>query len=137
MVGRSIKAPDGLWYEIASFISTVSLTLKKAYNGTTAAAQTYTIGELPSLPEDFHPLLYYQPIAIYWMQKKETDMAAYWQALYDKGVQKFKDLYDRATSGQIIKPMFEGRRPIPNAIGGIPWGDSGVMWDDPSTFWDE
>lgn len=137
MVGRFIKAPDGLWYEISAFVSTTALTLKKAYGGSTASGQTYTIGELPSIPEDFHTLLYYQPVAIFWMQKKETDMAAYWQALYDKGVAKFKDLYDRATSGQIIQPQMERRRSIPDAIGGISWDDSGVQWNDPSVFWDD
>jgi len=62
MAGRYIKltesdtatSGDGEWYEIASVASTTSLTLVKAYNGTTASGASYTIGQMPLLPEDYH-----------------------------------------------------------------------------------
>lgn len=86
MVGRYIRitasdaAPaltgDGLWYEIASVASTTSLTLVRAYGGTTIAAATaaYTIGQMPLLPEAFHDLPWQWAAGTYW--QKEADKRA-------------------------------------------------------------
>jgi hypothetical protein len=40
MVGRSIKLPDGLWYDVASYSSATSIAVTYAFQGTTAAGAT-------------------------------------------------------------------------------------------------
>lgn len=83
MVGRWIRiatsdagaalAGDGLWYEIASVPSTTTLTLTRAYGGTTisGASATYIIGQMPLLPEAFHDMPWLWASGTYW--QKEND----------------------------------------------------------------
>lgn len=58
---------DGIWYPIRQFNSDTSLTLAlpivNAPNIT--AATTYTIGQLPILSEDFHDMLVYGALKVY------------------------------------------------------------------------
>lgn len=58
---------DGIWYPISTFTSATALTLAlpiiNAPNVTTAT--TYTIGQLPLLSEDFHDMLVYGALKIY------------------------------------------------------------------------
>lgn len=86
MVGRWIRitssdlaatlAGDGLWYEIAGVASTTSMTLVRTYGGTTlaAASATYTIGQMPLLPEAFHDLPWLWASGTYW-QKEDDERA--------------------------------------------------------------
>lgn len=59
---------DGIWYPISSFVSATSLILGlpvvSAPNVT--AATTYTIGQMPLLSEDFHDLIVYQALKVYY-----------------------------------------------------------------------
>lgn len=83
MVGRYLRITptdaaatlvgDGLWYEIASVPTTTTLTLVRAYGGTTiaAASAAYTIGQMPLLPEAYHDLPWLFAAGQYWM--KEAD----------------------------------------------------------------
>jgi hypothetical protein len=55
MVGRYLKGnTDGYWYKIAGFTNATSITLAKAFQGTTGAGLAFTIGEMPIIPEAFH-----------------------------------------------------------------------------------
>lgn len=51
---------DNKWYQISSVSTTTALALVNAYVGATVAAGSYTIGDVPILPED------YQDIPLYW-----------------------------------------------------------------------
>ncbi len=88
MVGRYFKIDaDSFWYEIASFSTTTSIALKKKYQGTAIAAgsSSYTIGEMPLLPESYHELLVWRPLAILKQQAGDDAKArAYWM-LFDGG----------------------------------------------------
>lgn len=81
MVGRWIRITysdaanvgDGLWYEIASITDTTHLELTRAYGGTSisAGSASYTIGQMPLLPESFQDLPWIWSAGIYW--QKEDD----------------------------------------------------------------
>lgn len=104
MVGRFIKGDlDARWYELSTFTSTTVMGLKKTFQGTTTAGLAYTIGEMSIIPEDYHSLLWYQPVAQYWMMKKEPQQAAYYQALYDKGKQTFFNMYSKRSRTQLLR----------------------------------
>lgn len=88
MVGRFIRiTSDGYWYEISAFTSATSLTLKKAYQGTTisAGSEAYTIGEMPLIPEAYQETLIQRPVAIYWMQRKQPALSKMYWHMYDGG----------------------------------------------------
>lgn len=78
---------DNLWYQINSINSTTSLTLYQPYQGitvTNTVAGTYTIGQMPLLMEDFHDMLLYKPLYIYFSTIVDNPNKA----------KEFKDLYD-------------------------------------------
>ena len=86
MVGRWIRITptdaaatlvgDGVWYEIASVPTSLTLTLVRVYGGTAIAAATaaYTIGQMPLLPEAFHDLPWMAAAGDYWT-KEDDDRA--------------------------------------------------------------
>jgi len=67
MVGRYLEViADGSWYKISSVESATTLTLENVYQGTTAATQSYIIGESPEIPEQMHEYLPYRVAAAYY-----------------------------------------------------------------------
>lgn len=56
---------DNNWYQISSIASDTSLTLVNPYQGETCTGAIYTIGQMPFLLEDFHDVIVYQPLIIY------------------------------------------------------------------------
>ncbi len=61
----NLPAGDGNWYKISSIESATGLTLVNTYVGGTTSGATFTIGQMPLLLEDFHDLLVYRPLMIY------------------------------------------------------------------------
>lgn len=111
MVGRYIQIAysntantgDGLWYEISAVASATSLTLTRAYGGTTIAAgsATYTIGQMPLLPEAFHDTPWKGASAQYW--KKEMDeRGTSFQTDYDRDLADLIRTYSSATTSMVI-----------------------------------
>ena len=94
---------DFQWYEISSITDTTNLELVKPYEGTSIAAgsETYTIGEFSYIPGEYHPLLFYRPLALYYAGlEKSVNATMYWR-MYDGG--KEAGLSDR--TGGILKNM--------------------------------
>ena len=56
---------DGNWYQISAITSATVLTLVNEYQGGTIAGASFTIGQMPLLLEDYHDLLVYRPLMIY------------------------------------------------------------------------
>lgn len=56
---------DGNWYQISSLDSATSLTLVNTYAGLTTVGASFTIGQMPLLLEDYHDLLVYRALKIY------------------------------------------------------------------------
>lgn len=85
---------DGIWYPIYQFNSSTSLTLAlpvvNAPNITTAT--TYTIGQMPVLQEDFHDMIVYSALRIYFSSivKDEAKFKEF-DALYKEGLELLKD----------------------------------------------
>lgn len=108
MVGRYLRITnDGYWYEIAAFNSTTSLTLKKTYQGTSisAGSAAYTIGEMPLIPEAYQEALIDRPVAVYWSQRKDTNLANMYWHMYDGGFEIGKS----PKQGGIVAQFIEDR----------------------------
>lgn len=77
MVGRYLEViTDGSWYRIASVESATSLTLENVFQGTTAATQSYIIGESPEIPEQLHEYLPYKVAAAYYAGPRRDPVQA-------------------------------------------------------------
>ena len=112
MVGRFIRIRgtngDNQWYEIASRASDTSIDLQREYQGATftGATDAYVIGEMSALPPEYHDLLWYRPLAIYYMMHEKFELANYWWRLYDGG-------YESGLSnevGGLLGQMFENEQ---------------------------
>lgn len=115
---------DNLWYQIYTVNSTTDITLYQPYQGiavSNATAGSYTIGQMPILMEDFHDMLLYKPLYIYFSSvNKDVDKANQFQALYNERLTLLKEY---AGSNTIDVDL--GRRPqamnpnlYPQNIGG-------------------
>lgn len=93
MAGRYFKInSDGEWYKIASFGTTTTLTLTSKYQGIAIAAGTeaYTIGQMPTTPEDLHILPVYYALWKYFLSKQKTSMAREYRREWIDGVEEAK-----------------------------------------------
>lgn len=99
---------DNLWYQIVKINSTTGITLYQPYQGitVTATASTYTIGQMPLINEDFHDLLVYRPLMIYFSTiNPDPGKAQMFTALYTDGEKRLA-----AYSGSNTVDVNLGRR---------------------------
>lgn len=78
---------DYVWYRIDSITSDTAWEFEKEYQGATftGATLSYTLGEFSIMPGDYHDLLYYRPMALYYESQEEMTIAnSYWRK-YDGG----------------------------------------------------
>ena len=78
---------DYTWYRVDSITSDTELELETDYQGTTFTGKTlsYTIGEFSIIPGDYHDLLYYRPMALYYESLEDITMADRMWRKYDGG----------------------------------------------------
>lgn len=108
MVGRYLQITngnDGNWYQIASFISTSVVELGNVYQGIGGAAQTFLIGEVPDMPEEYQPALINYACARYYRRKGDKDMSNNYMADFEVEFTKAKEDYGNKTTGVIIDDM--------------------------------
>lgn len=87
-------AGDNNWYQVASIASATSLSLSNVYptTQTTQAGVSYTIGQMPLLLEDFHDLLVYRPLMIYFSSISPDEMkASQFKSLYEEGEKRLAE----------------------------------------------
>jgi len=117
MAGRYLKiTADGIWYKIASFGTTTTLTLDKNYEGLSIAAgsEAYTIGEMPRTPESTHIIPAYYALMQYYMGfKQSVTKADYYRKLYETDLKRAKATFGRRYSSKYISGR-TGRAVNPN-----------------------
>jgi len=106
MPGRWIRvtspAGDGEWYQIDSYTSATALELKNTYQGITVAGASYTIAEMPDLPEDFHITPVYGASMVYWTgQKKDEGRYQMYKDLYTNMVNLMEASYGKSKSTSV------------------------------------
>ena len=100
MVGRHMQV-DGYWYEISAVGTTTSITLAEPAL-VSVSGDTYTIGELSPIPEEFHDLLLKGSVAAYYDYKGDTNP---YRAEYEKRLALFVQQYGsrKKTAKQVIR----------------------------------
>lgn len=100
---------DNLWYQISQVTSTTNIELYQPYqgNGVTATGSAFTIGQMPILMEDFHDLLVYRALFIYFSSiNPDKQKAMTFKGLYDDGEKRLAEY-----SGSNTVDVNLGRRP--------------------------
>jgi hypothetical protein len=101
MVGRSVKLPDGLWYDIGSFTSTTVVTLTYPYQGASGASQAYLIGDTPIIPEPHQDAIWQYGVGEYYEKRREED-AKYWFGKFNESLHMLERDRKNRTANQII-----------------------------------
>ena len=80
---------DFAWYRIATITDDTNIVLEKKYLGATlgSGSETYTLGEFPIMPSNFHPLCFYRPLALAYMKLENTSMSDRYWKMYDGGLE--------------------------------------------------
>jgi hypothetical protein len=85
---------DGIWYPINQFTSATSLTLKLPIISApdVTASTTYTIGQMPYLSEDFHDMIVYQALRIYFSTiSQDAGKFKQYDEIYKEKLEALKD----------------------------------------------
>ena len=106
---------DNLWYQITKVDTTTGLTLYQPYQGitvSTAIAGTYTIGQMPLLMEDFHDMLLYKPLYIYFSSiNPQPEKAENFKALYAERLALLEEYAGSNTVQVNLRGTFNTKNP--------------------------
>jgi hypothetical protein len=103
----TIPKGDGNWYQVNSIQSNSALTLANTYSGVSSVTVGFTLGQMPLLLEDFHDLLVYRPLMIYFSSiNKDSEKAGQFKSLYEEGEKRLAEY-----SGSKVFDVNLGRRP--------------------------
>lgn len=77
---------DNLWYQISSVDTTTGITLYTPYYGTTnVSGGSFTIGQMPLIPEDFHDMLLWKGLTFYFTSiVSNPDKVKEFQTFYEE-----------------------------------------------------
>lgn len=114
MAGRWLDIPettsnttsgDGRWYQIKSVESSTSLTLFNDYQGQDVTGGSYTIGEVPILPEDYQDLALYRALWIYYTSiVPEPAQAKGYLQMYETGKEVLDYEFGSKSTNPVLTP---------------------------------
>jgi hypothetical protein len=112
MVGQWIRitntaggAGDGVWYEISAITDSTHLELVRMYGGTTIAtgSATYTMGQMPLLPENYHDVPWEAAAAIYWGKEDDSkNRSTLFKSDHDAKVKEMMMNYSSPSTDMVI-----------------------------------
>lgn len=89
MAKRWLKTDDGVWYQIDTVnVAAHTATLLMPYQGVaiSGGSSSFTIGELPRLPEGTHELPVYYALWLHFLgANRDKDQAAMYKSMWDEG----------------------------------------------------
>ena len=89
MVGRHIDL-GGYWYKITGYTSGTVITIEVPFQEGSLSGATFTVGDIPLLPEQFSDLLTYRAIAFAYRRREDLNMATEYERLYREGISDLK-----------------------------------------------
>lgn len=101
-------AGDNLWYQLQSVDSATGASLFQPYQGINVSGGSYTIGQMPILNEDFHDMIVYRALSIYFASiVKDVDKFKMYEGLYNERLKLLEEYCGTKTVNVNL-----GRRPI-------------------------
>jgi hypothetical protein len=101
-----ISAPQGdnQWYQILSVnVGASTAVLYGNYTGTTVSGASFTIGEMPVLPEDYQDLPLYRALEVYFTSiVPNPNQAKLYQGLYERGYEQLNADYGSKITSVVL-----------------------------------
>ncbi len=87
---------DNKWYQLSSVTSGTVGVLKNPYQGATVTGGSFTIGDVPILPEDYQDMPLYRALRLYYTARVPDPIkAATYKELFDESYVKLEEKYGR------------------------------------------
>lgn len=112
MVGREFTitdGSDGYEYRIASYTSTTVITLEEPFIGFSGSGKTFTIGEAPLFPAEYHESLVDFALARFYQKNNNATRAQYHMSgdmrrpgLWESAITDAQGRYSSSSSSQVI-----------------------------------
>jgi hypothetical protein len=109
MVGRTLFVDpvggtgDGSGYKISAFTDTTHISLENNYAGATASGQSYLLGQVPDIPDEFHESLVDYGCYRYYKRRRDMATAKEMKAAFDEAVILCQQNYSSKTSSQYFR----------------------------------
>lgn len=107
MVGRYLRVDDpsgdGMYYKITGFTDADTITLENTYGGSTVSTATYSIGEAPDIPEEFHESLIDYACFRYYLRRRDEGNAKDFKALYEMALEECRENYSSKIQSQYMR----------------------------------
>lgn len=109
MVGRTLFVDpnggtgDGSGYKIASFTDATHITLENNYAGLSASGQSYLIGQVPDIPDEFHEALIDYAAYRYYRRRRDLQTAKDLKAAFDEAILLCQQNYSSKSSSQYFR----------------------------------
>lgn len=85
---------DNRWYQISAVTANNTITLANSYLGSTVAAGTFVIGDVPILPEDYQDIpLYWALMTYYTSIVPDTNQATLYTNIYQEKIKYLDEKY--------------------------------------------
>ena len=96
---------DGRWYQIFSVTDATHLTLWNDYQGNSISGASFTIGEVPILPEDYQDCALYRALWIYYSSiVPNLEQANAYKILYEQSRESLDYEFGAKSSNPVLTP---------------------------------
>lgn len=90
------------WYDIVDVPDALTLTLKSAFVGLTASAQSWRVGQSFIFPEEYSDIPIDYALARFYEAKNNPQRADYHRHNYENAVEEAVELYSSSTEGNVL-----------------------------------
>lgn len=108
---KSNDAEDGNWYKVQKVIDTTHMQIDNNYLGPTGTGVSFTMGQVPPYPEEYHEAAIYYAAFKFFAMRKDTDSSAMYRTLFEDALDQYRETYGSKTTGGVINP---GKYDVPN-----------------------
>lgn len=102
MIGNAFTVTDGTggnWFPIQGVTDDKHLTLQNYYIDQTNGSANYLIGQVPDIPEEYHPALEYFPLFMFEQKRGDKKSADRYFALFNDMLTRYEETYAVKTTG--------------------------------------
>ena len=109
MVGRTFFVDpdggtgDGASYKVSAFTDAQHILLENNYAGQTATGQSFLIGQVPDIPDEFHEALIDYAAYRYYRRRRDLQTAKDLKSAFDEAILLCKEMYSSKSSSQYFR----------------------------------
>lgn len=108
---KSNDSEDGNWYKVQKVIDNNHMQIDNNYLGPTGNGVSFTMGQVPPYPEEYHEAAVYYAAFKFFAMRKDTDSSAMYRTLFQDALDQYRETYGSKTTGGVINP---GKYDVPN-----------------------